>query len=217
MKWFCLFLTLCKPFTGGCQHTYDTLTNHLLFKVEASCYLFSFFPYAGMEIEIPLSKNSALTCNGGPVVGLAVPAFINGKTASHRNGFVLNPGIKKYIFRNKFGNNQIFTSVDYFYRDCSFHSNEKFVSTLTGTAYEEDIQVRHKAMGFTINLGQMLYFGNFGFEFTAGLGAIFMRHRYSDKTFPDDSFENDQLPWYWLREKYWTIRAPVRTRIFYRF
>ncbi len=217
MKWSCLLLILCNPFTGSCQHTYDTLTNHLLIKAESSCYLFSFFPYAGLELEIPVGKNAALTCNGGPVVGLAVPALINGKTASHRNGFILNPGLKKYIYRSKPGNNKIFSSVDYFYRDCTFLSDEKLLSAMTGFVYDDVIRVRHKAMGFTLNLGQMLYFGNFGLEFTAGLGAIFMRHTYADKSNPDDQFENVQLPWYWRREKYWTVRAPVRTRIFYRF
>jgi hypothetical protein len=217
MKWCCFILLICSPFQGICQHTYDTLVNHLIVKVESSCYLFSYFPYAGGELEIPLGKNHALFLNGGPIIGLAQPKPVNGQTALDRTGFVLNPGFKKYIFRSKPNNNQMFVSVDFCYRESRFRSAETFNMNDAQKTYQDTILIQHKAVGFTLNIGQMLYFGNFGFEFSAGIGMLFMRHTYDEQLLPENKFSNDALPRFWLKEQFWTPRIPVRTRLFYRF
>lgn len=217
IRWCCFLILICNPFSGMSQHTYDTLVSHLLMKAESSCYLFSFFPYAGFELEMPIGKNQSLFLNGGPIIGLAYPKQVNGKTALDRKGFVLNPGFKKYIFRSTADNNQMFASVDFCYRESQFRSVEMLHSTNGIGPYEDTIRIHHRTVGFTINFGQMLYFGNVGLEFSAGLGLLFMRHSYDEKLLPVSEFSNDDLPRFWSREHFWSPRIPIRTRLFYRF
>jgi hypothetical protein len=223
-KWLLTYFVF-SYFLSYSQTTYDTAGYHLLLKADLSTYVPAFFPYLDLELEFPLSRKIGITLCGGPIVGLATPSFINGLTALDRKGFVLNPNVKYYFTRSHTYNNQQYISIDYLYRDAFFRSVEELdypdeilqLRPSAQSTYQDTIAFRHKAMGGTINFGQMLYFKNWGADFSIGIGANFMRNRYSEELYANAKFHDLILQPFWQKETFWIIRAPLRYRIFYRF
>lgn len=178
----------------------------------------SYFPYIGIDAEIALGKKIAVIASGGPIVKFAQPSFVNGQTARDRKGIVLNPAIKMYIDQHHPGNNQQFISADYLYRDATFTIVETYFNpTNSLVEYQDTIGVRNKTMGFTINYGQMLYFGNFGLEFSIGAGASFMKNHRSDEINAQAAFSGKKFSPFWQHDSYWAPRFPLRYRLFFRF
>lgn len=201
------------------QSTYDTLGYHVIFKSDITTIVPSWFPYIDLEAEIPLGKNHALIVGGGPIIPLRFPAIMNGKTAWNREGYVITPSFKKYINRKKEGNNQMFVSFDLLFRESSFLREENFVHSSLNVAeqiYQDTITIHHQSAGFTLNFGQMLYFKNFGLEFSVGIGAEFMQHQFEGMLDPDADFEKKIVTPFWQKEEHIGLRLPTRLRIFWR-
>jgi hypothetical protein len=216
-----VFLPILLLFAGRtyAQSIRDTLGYHLLVKAELTCYIPSSFPYLDVEAEIPLGKKNGLVLAGGPIVGIKIPSFINGKTADSRQGYIVNPAIKHYIRTSDPHNNQRFVSLDVLFRWSTFRVDAEMIlpGDPSQQVFQEKIMVQHQAWGYKINFGQMIYFGHFGLEVSVGIGNEFMQHSYSGTSDPRLVFTSKKFPPFWEKPHPWNVRFPSHIRVFYRF